>query len=136
MTNGSWRADETYIKVKGLWTYLYRAVDRRGWTIDFLLSARRDAAAARRFFRKPLKQQHVRPRTITVDKNPAYPSASRSMKKAGELSRFARLRRLKYLNNIVEQDHRPRSSGWFGRASASSRCARPAAQLPATRSLR
>lgn len=107
MTNGSWRVDETYIKVKGRWTYLYRAVDSRGQTVDFLLSARRDAAAARRFFRKALKQQHtVRPRTITVDKNPAYPSAAKSMKKAGELSRFARLRQVKYLNNIVEQDHR------------------------------
>jgi transposase, IS6 family len=107
MTNGSWRVDETYVKVKGRWTYLYRAVDSRGQTVDFLLSARRDAAAARRFFRKALKQQHtVTPRTITVDKNPAYPSASKSMKKEGELSRFARLRQIKYLNNIVEQDHR------------------------------
>ena len=107
MTNGSWRVDETYIKVKDRWTYLYRAVDSRGQTIDFLLSGKRDAAAARRFFRKALKQSHtVRPRTITVDKNPAYPSASKSMKKAGELSRFARLRQVKYLNNIVEQDHR------------------------------
>jgi IS6 family transposase len=99
--------DETYIKVKGQWTYLYRAVDSCGRTIDFLLSAKRDAAAARRFFQKALKQQHsVTPRTITVDKNPAYPSASKSMKNAGELSRFARLRQVKYLNNIVEQDHR------------------------------
>ena len=107
MTNGSWRVDETYIKVKGLWTYLYRAVDSRGQTIDFLLSARRDAAAARRFFLKALKQRHtVRPRTITAGKNPAYPSASKSMKKTGELSRFVRLRQIKYLNNIVEQDHR------------------------------
>ena len=73
---GSWRVDETYIKVKGLWTYLYRAVDSRGQTIDFLLSARRDAAAAKRFFRKALAQPHtVNPRTITVDKNPAYPRA-------------------------------------------------------------
>jgi transposase-like protein len=99
--------DETYIKVKGRWTYLYRAVDSREKMIDFLQSGKRDAAAARRFFRKALKQSHtVRPRTITVDKNPAYPGASRSMKKAGELLRFARLRQVKYLNNIVEQDHR------------------------------
>jgi IS6 family transposase len=107
MTNGSWRVDETHIKVKGRWTHFYRAVDSCGQTIDFLLSARRDAAAARRFFLKALTQQHaVRPRTITVDKNPAYRSASKSMKKSGELSRFARLRQIKYLNNIVEQDHR------------------------------
>src|SRR5215211_6663335 len=70
----SWRVDETYIRVKGRWTYLYRAVDSRGQTIDFLLSAKRDAEAAKRFFRKALGQPHtVNPRTITVDKNPAYP---------------------------------------------------------------
>ena len=104
---GSWRVDETYIKVKGVWTYLYRAVDSLGQTIDFLLSARRDAAAARRFFRKALAQPHtVNPRTITVDKNPAYPRAVADMKRAGQLWRFSRLRQCKYLNNIVEQDHR------------------------------
>jgi transposase, IS6 family len=104
---GSWRVDETYIKVKGVWTYLYRAVDSLGQTIDFLLSARRDAAAAKRFFRKAVAQPHtVNPRTITVDKNPAYPRAVADMKRAGELWRFARLRQCKYLNNIVEQDHR------------------------------
>jgi IS6 family transposase len=104
---GSWRVDETYIKVKGAWTYLYRAVDSLGQTIDFLLSARRDAAAAKRFFRKALAQPHtVNPRTITVDKNPAYPRATAEMKRVGELWRFSRLRQCKYLNNIVEQDHR------------------------------
>ena len=74
MNNGSWREDETYVKVKGRWIYLYRAVDSRGQTIDFLLSAKRDAEAAKRFFRKALAQPHtVNPRTITVDKNAAYP---------------------------------------------------------------
>ena len=107
MTTGSWRVDETYVKVKGRWMYLYRAVDARGQTIDFLLSAKRDAAAARRFFRKALKQAHtVNPRTLTVDKNATYPSATKAMKKAGELWRFTKLRQRKYLNNIVEQDHR------------------------------
>ena len=107
MTNGSWRVDETYIRVKGEWVYLYRAVDATGRTIDLLLSAKRDAAAARRFFRKALKQPHtVNPRTITVDKNVAYPVATRAMKLDGELWRFARLRQVKFLNNIVEQDHR------------------------------
>src|SRR5215210_6896898 len=78
--NGSWRVDETYVKVKGRWTYLYRAVDSRGQTIDFLLSAKRDAAAAKRFFRKALGQPHtVNPRTITVDKNAAYPAAVTAM---------------------------------------------------------
>ena len=107
MTTGSWRVDETYVKVKGRWMYLYRAVDARGQTIDFLLSAKRDTAATRRFFRIALKQAHtVNPRTLTVDKNAAYPSATKAMKKAGELWRFAKLRQVKYLNNIVEQDHR------------------------------
>src|SRR3954452_9341176 len=107
MSNGSWRVDETYVKVKGRWTYLYRAVDGRGQTIDFLLSARRDAEAAKRFFRKALGQPHtVNPRTITVDKNPAYPCAVEQMKADGELWRRSRLRQVKYLNNIVEQDHR------------------------------
>ena len=106
-SNGSWRVDETYVKVKGRWTYLYRAVDSRGQTIDFLLSAKRDAAAAKRFFRKALGQPHtVNPRTITVDKNPAYPRAVTEMKEDGELWRRSRLRQVKFLNNIVEQDHR------------------------------
>ncbi len=104
---GSWRVDETYIKIKGVWSYLYRAVDSLGQTIDFLLSARRDAAAARRFFRRALAQPHtVNPRTITVDKNAAYPRAVADMKRAGDLWRFSQLRQCKYLNNIVEQDHR------------------------------
>jgi IS6 family transposase len=107
MSNGSWRVDETYAKVKGRWIYLYRAVDSRGQTIDFLLSARRDTEAAKRFFRKAPAQPHtVNPRTITVDKNAACPKATAEMKKGGELWRRSRLRQVKYLNNIVEQDHR------------------------------
>jgi transposase-like protein len=107
MTNGSWRVDETYIRVKGEWVYLYRAVDAVGQTIDFLLSPKRDAAAARRFFQKASKQAHtVNPRTITVDKNAAYPIATKAMKGGGELWRFAKLRQVNVLNNIVEQDHR------------------------------
>ena len=107
LSNGSWRVDETYVRVKGRWTYLYRAVDSRGQTIDFLLSAKRDTAAAKRFFRKALAQPHtVNPRTITVDKNPAYPKAVTEMKQNAELWCRSRLRQVKYLNNIVEQDHR------------------------------
>ena len=87
-SNGSWRVDETYVRVKGRWTYLYRAVDSRGQTIDFLLSAQRHTAAAKRFFRKAVTQPHtVNPRTITVDKNPAYPKAVAEMKRDGELWR-------------------------------------------------
>jgi transposase, IS6 family len=75
-SNGSWRVDETYVRVKGRWTYLYRAVDSCGQTIDFLLSAKHDVGAAKRFFRKALAQPHtVNPRTVTADKNPAYPKS-------------------------------------------------------------
>jgi len=107
LSNGSWRVDETYVRVKGRWAYLYRAVDSRGQTIVFLLSPKRDAAAAQLFFRKALAQPHtVNPRTITVDKNPAYPKAVTEMKRDGEMWRRSRLRQIKYLNNIIEQDHR------------------------------
>jgi IS6 family transposase len=107
LCTGSWRVDESCSKVKGTWTCLYRAVDSLGQTIDFLLSPRRDAAAAKRFFRKALAQPHtVNPRTITVDKNPAYPRAATELKRSGDLWRFPRLRQCKYLDNIVEQDHR------------------------------
>jgi IS6 family transposase len=103
---GSWQVDETYIKVKGAWTYLYLSVDSLGQTSDFLIS-RRDAASAKRFFRKALAQAHTgSPRAITVDKNQAYPRATAEMKRGRKLWRFARLRQCKYLNNIVEQDHR------------------------------
>jgi transposase-like protein len=104
---GSWRVDETYVRVKGRWTYPYRAVDSRGQTVDFPLAAHRDAAAAKRFFRQALGQPHtVNPRAIAVDKNPSYPCAVAEMKADGTLSRFVRLRQSKYLNNVVEQDHR------------------------------
>jgi transposase-like protein len=93
VTNCSWRVDETYIRVKGEWVYLYRAVDAAGQTIDFLLSPKRDAAAAKHFFRKSLKQPNtVNPRTITVHKNAAYSIATKAMKRDGELWRFTKLR--------------------------------------------
>nr|WP_246742698.1 IS6 family transposase [Microvirga splendida] len=106
-TNGSWRVDETYIRVKGEWVYLHRAVDAAGQTIHFLLSVKRDAAAAKRFCWKALKQAHtVNPQTFTIDKNAAYPVATKAMKRAGVLWQLGKLRRVKFLNNIVEQDHR------------------------------
>jgi len=106
-TNDSWRVDETYIKIKGKPKYLYRAVDSAGNTLDFLLTAKRDAAAAKRFFRKTLKAVHTQiPRVITVDKNAAYPKAIDELKADKELSQKVKLRQRKYLNNIVEQDHR------------------------------
>ena len=107
MTNRSWRVDETYLRVAGKWTYLYRAVDSTGATIDFLLSARRDAAAAKRFFQKALQSPgHPRPRVINVDGNPSYPKVITELKRTGELGRRCRCRPVRYLNNIVEQDHR------------------------------
>src|SRR5215467_3649307 len=106
-TNASWRCDETYIRVAGKWTYLYRAVDSTGATIDFLLSTRRDAAAAKRFFQKALRSPgHPRPRVINVDGNPSYPKVITELKKSGELAGRCRCRPVPYLNNIVEQDHR------------------------------
>lgn len=94
-SNGSWRVNGTYVKVKGHWTYLYRAVDSRGQTIDFLLAVKRDAAAAKRFFRKTLGQPHtMNPRTVTVDKKSSYPRAAAEMKVDGELWRCSRLRRI------------------------------------------
>ena len=106
-TNRSYRVDETYIKVKGKDRYLYRAVDSTGQTIDFLLTAKRDRAAAKRFFRRAWRDSANRlPRVINVDKNAAYPAAVQELKDEGVLSRRCRLRQCKFLNNIVEQDHR------------------------------
>lgn len=106
-TTDSWRVDETYIKVKGVWTYLYRAVDSQGNTLEFLLSPTRDAEAAKRFFSKTLAASHtVEPRVITVDKNAAYPKALKELQAAGDLAAACELRQSKYLNNLVEQDHR------------------------------
>jgi transposase-like protein len=93
--------------VEGKWTYLYRAVDSAGDTIDFLLSAKRDAAAAKRFLQKALRSPgHPRPRVINVDRNPSYPKALSELKQTGELGRCCHCRPIQYLNNIVEQDHR------------------------------
>jgi transposase-like protein len=83
---GSWRCDETYIKVRGRWTYLYRAVDKQGRTVDFLLSERRDVAAAKRFFRKAM-ENHATPRVITLDAYAASHRAISELKSAGQLPR-------------------------------------------------
>src|SRR5262245_48728786 len=106
-TTDSYRVDETYIKIKGRWYYLYRAVDSKGRTIDFMLSAKRDARAAKRFFRRMLKDVPDQvPRVINVDQNPAYPPAGKELKAEAILSDDCQLRQCKYLNNVVEQDHR------------------------------
>ena len=106
-TNDSWKVDETYIQIKGEWKYLYRAVDSQGNTLDFMLSAKRDGKAAARFFRKVLKASHVTPpRVINVDKNVAYPVAMERLKSEQTLTSQTELRQVKYLNNLIEQDHR------------------------------
>ena len=106
-TNDSWRVDETYIKVKGKWKYLYRAVDSDGDTIDFMLSSKRDRKAAQRFFKKALSSNHNQiPRVVTVDKNPAYPPAIDELKNEKNLFKNVEIRQTRYLNNIIEQDHR------------------------------
>jgi transposase, IS6 family len=128
--NDSWKVDETYIKIRKTWFYLYRAVDSEGNTIEFLLSPTRDAEAATDFFLKalhstadgapqahPLKEKVSQPattdnpaigvpRVINVDKNAAYPKAVADLKAAGVLPEPVALRQVKYLNNLIEQDHR------------------------------
>jgi putative transposase len=99
----SWRMDETYIKVGGQWKYLYRAVDRDGNTVDFLLRAHRDYAAARAFFERAIDQHGV-PEKITIDKSGANTAAVEAMRADSGIE--IELRHSKYLNNIVEQDHR------------------------------
>ena len=106
-SNDSWRVDETYVKVRGKWMYLYRAVDSSGQTLDFQLNETRSTRAAKRFFKKMLGSAHVSvPRVINVDQNAAYPGAVNDLKQEGLLPDGSELRPVKYLNNIVEQDHR------------------------------
>jgi transposase-like protein len=99
----SWRMDETYIKVAGQWKYLYRAVDKRRETVDFLLTAKRDLAAARRYLEHAINL-HGLPEKITIDKSGANTAAIRSINADAYLD--IELRQSKYLNNMVEQDHR------------------------------
>jgi transposase-like protein len=105
--NRSWRVDETYIRVAGQWTYLYRAIDSAGNTIDFLLSPKRYLVAAKGFLQLALAQAgDIRPRVINVDGHAAYPAAIAHLKASGELGRECQCRRSPYMNNMVEQDHR------------------------------
>ena len=100
----SWRLDETYIKVKGEWKYLYRAVDKYGKTIDFLLTAQRDERAAKKFLIKAIRRHGGVPETITIDGSAANEAAIKSYNE--EHGTAIIIRKTKYLNNIVEQDHR------------------------------
>src|ERR1700686_5384391 len=105
--NKSHRIDETYIKVNGEDKYLYRAIDSMGQTIDFLLTAKRDPAAAKRFLRKAIEASgNAMPRVMNVDKNPAYAAAVDALKAEEAIPRRVALRQCRYLNNVIEQDHR------------------------------
>ena len=107
LAGASYRIDETYIKVGKQWKYLYRAVDKDGQTIEFMLSAKRDIAAAKRFFKKMMQADHRRlPFSISVDKHASYPDAFATAQREEVLPADCTLRRTKYLTNIVEQDHR------------------------------
>ncbi len=107
MSGTSYRVDETYIKVGKSCKYLYRAVDKGGQTIEFMLSAKRDVSAAKRFFKKMMGADHRRlPFSISVDKNAAYPDAFTTSQDEKILPNDCKLRRVKYLNNVIEQDHR------------------------------
>jgi putative transposase len=99
----SWRMDETYIKVKSVWKYLYRAVDKQGKTVDFLLTAKRDMAAAKRFFNKAMGANGD-PNKVAMDKSGANKAAMDAINAGRDVPIL--MREVKYLNTIVEQDHR------------------------------
>ncbi|GHO82710.1 IS6 family transposase [Dictyobacter formicarum] len=105
-TSDSWRVDETYVKVKKEWVYLYRAVDAHGNTLEFFLSSTRDTKAAKQFLLGALAASHtMEPRVINVDKNAAYPKAFAELHAEGLIPKGCELRQCKYLNNRIEQDH-------------------------------
>src|SRR5262245_9969690 len=99
----SWRVDETYIKIKGKWVYLYRGVDKAGWTIDFYLSARRDIAAAKRFLQQAIVKRGV-PQKITLDGYAASHVAVAELQEEEVLPADLTVRTSRYLNNVIEQD--------------------------------
>jgi IS6 family transposase len=99
-------ADGIYVKVKGRWRYLYRAIDKNGATLDFQLSERRNTKAAKRFLGAALKRSRDWiPRVINTDKNPTYGEAIAELKKEGALPPEVEHRQAKYLNNRLESDH-------------------------------
>ena len=101
----SWRMDETYIKVKGRDMYLYRAVDKYGNTVDFLLTKRRQKMSAQKFFNKAIGN-NGKPRIVNIDKSGVNSSAILTVNKRSLSSKKIKIRKVKYLNNIIEQDHR------------------------------
>jgi len=110
-TNDSWKVDETYLKIKGIWYYLYRAIDKEGNTLDWMLSKTRNKQAAKRFFKKLLSNGHtISPRVINVDKNPTFPPALSELQVSNEAPKKTKLRSVKYLNNKMENDHKSTKS--------------------------
>jgi transposase-like protein len=103
---GSWRVDETYVRIKGRWSYLYRAVDKAGKTVDFLIRAKRDVAAAKAFFRQAFASRGRPPHKITLDGYQASHRAAREFLAQHQGGARTRIRSSKYLNNVIEQDHR------------------------------
>lgn len=103
--NGSWRMDETYVKVRGKWYYQYRAVDKYGHTVECMLSKKRDKKAATRFFKKAIKSEGL-PEKITIDKSGANTAGIKAVNSELNENKHIEIRQIKYLNNIVEQDHR------------------------------
>lgn len=113
MSGTSYRIDETYVKVGMEWKYSYRAVDSAGCTIEFMLSAKRDVPAAKRFFKKLMRADHRRlPLTVGTDKHASYPEAFAASVKDKVLPSDCKLRRVKYPNNVIEQDHRTIRRRW------------------------
>ena len=103
----SWRIDETYVKVRGKWAYLYRAVDKLGSTIDFYLSSTRNTKAAKRFLGKTLRglKEWEQPEVLNTDRAPTYATAIAELKAEGKCPTETRHRQVKYLNNVIEADH-------------------------------
>jgi transposase-like protein len=102
----SWRVDETYFKIRGRWTYLYRAVDKEGKTVDFLLRAKRDVAAAKAFFRRAFGRRGRLPHKIPLDDYRASHRAAKEALDEHPEGNQCKIRSSKYLNNLIEQDHR------------------------------
>ncbi len=110
-TCDSWKLDETYVKIKGKWHYLYRAIDKEGNTLDWMLSVNRNKKSAKRFFKILFSNLHTHnPRVINVDKSPAFPPALSELQAENEVPKKTKLRAIKYMNNRVENDHKSTKS--------------------------
>jgi transposase-like protein len=107
LTCDSWKVDETYVKIKGVWHYLYRAIDKQGSTLDWMLSRNRNKQSAKIFFKKQLSNTHtVEPRVINVEKSPTFPPALSELQSENVVPKKTKLRAIKYLNNSIENDYK------------------------------